>query len=181
MVDSIVLTAGSAHVAAEHAEPSFIFGAVGWVAVAMALLIAIMIWKKVPTILAAMLDGKIAEIRKQLDEASALRAEAEALRGEYQAKLTALDQDIANIRAGAEAEAALLVANAKDDVKTLIARRKKMAEDRIAAAERSAISDVRDSVVRAAVGAAQSLIAENHGATADKPLIEAAIADIAQL
>ncbi len=54
-----------------------------WVALAMTVLILIGIKAGVPKMLMGMLDSGIAEIRKQLDEAKALRAEAEALRKEY--------------------------------------------------------------------------------------------------
>lgn len=184
MADLSLFLAEAGHAvtaAAEHAEPSFIFGPGGWVAMAMALLIAVMVWKKVPAMVGAMLDGRIAEIRKNLDEAALLRAEAEAMRNDYGAKLAALDSDAAAMRARAEAEAETLVAKARDDAKALITRRQKMAEDRIAAAERAAVADVRDAATRAAVDASRTLIAGNHKAADDKPLIERAIADIAQL
>lgn len=170
---------GAAHAGAvEHAEPHFIFGPGGWVAMAMIILIAIMLWKKVPAMVGKMLDGQIANIRAQLDEASALRAEAEALRGEYQAKIAALESESAGMRERAEQEAAQLVAKAKADSAALIARRQRMAEDRIGAAERTAVAEVRDTASRAAVAAAQQLIAAGHDAKSDKPLIERAIADI---
>jgi len=168
--------------AAEHVGPSvWGLGPVFWVSLAMLILIAIMIWKKVPALVGSMLDAKIAGIRTQLDEAAALRKEAEALRGEYQAKLAALESEAAAIRERAGQEADLLIAKAQEDAAALVARRQRMAEDRIAAAERSAIAEVRDSATRAAVAAAQQLIADGHNAAADKPLVEQAIADIEKI
>ena len=82
------------------------------------------------------------------------------------------------MRERAEQEAAQLVAKAKADSAALIARRQRMAEDRIGAAERTAVAEVRDTASRAAVAAAQQLIAAGHDAKSDKPLIERAIADI---
>jgi F-type H+-transporting ATPase subunit b len=166
-----------------HAEPAVagVLTATVWVSLSMLVLIGIMVWKKVPTMIAGMLDGKIAQIRSQLDEASNLRKEAEALRGEYQAKIAALEGETAAMRARAEAEADELIARAKVDATALIARRQKMAEDRIAAAERQAVADVRATASRAAVAAAGSIIAEQHDASADRPLIDRAIADVGQL
>lgn len=151
------------------------------VSLAMLVLIAILVWKKVPAMIVGMLDSKIAAIRSQLDEASALRKEAEALRDEYQAKLSALNADAAAMRARAEQEAAMLVSQAENDAAALVARRQRMAEDRIAAAERSAIADVRETATRAAVAAARALIAEGHDAGADKALVDRAIADVGLL
>lgn len=180
MADAIYLMlAESAHAGAEaHAEPAVfgILNATVWVSLAMLLLIGVMVWKKVPAMVGAMLDSRIAAIRAQLDEAAALRREAEALRGEYQAKLAALDAEADAMRQRAEQDAAALVSKAKDDVKTLIARRQKMAEERIAAAERAAIGDVRSAAANAAVAAARDLIATGHGADADQPLVDDAIA-----
>ena len=185
MLDMLSLVAAeAAHGAAEtHAEPAIagLFNATVIVSLAMLTLIGIMVWKKVPAMVVGMLDSKIAGIRSQLDEASTLRKEAEALRDEYQAKLTALDADAAAMRTRAEQEAALVVTKAEEDATALVARRQRMAEDRIAAAERAAIADVRETASRAAVAAARSLIADGHDAGADKPLVDRAIADIARI
>ena len=54
--------------------------ATAWVALAMLVVFAIMIWKKVPAAIGKALDRKIAVIRQQLDEAAQLRAEAERAR-----------------------------------------------------------------------------------------------------
>jgi F-type H+-transporting ATPase subunit b len=124
------------------------------------------------------LDSKIATIRKQLDEAAALRAEAETLRNEAQAQAAAAHKDAEAILAGAKAEAATLVAQAKIDADTLIERRAKMAEDKIAAAERSAIAEVRAKAAAAAAGAAAKLISEKHDAGSDKALIDRTIASL---
>ena len=55
-----------------------------FIALAMIVVIAILIWKKVPAAIGKALDKKIAHIREQLDEASALRKEAEELKRENQ-------------------------------------------------------------------------------------------------
>ena len=82
--------AAAAHEGAEHAEPTaFGIAPGGYVALAMIVVILIMLWAGVPRIIAGMLDQRIAGIRQQLDEAKALRAEAEALRDEYARKAAA--------------------------------------------------------------------------------------------
>ena len=141
------------HAAAEHAEPmAFGFVTPGmWVAAAMAVLIGIMIWKKVPGLITSGLDGKIAEIRKQLDEAKALRAEAEALRKEYADKIANAEKDAAAMLAHAKGEADAIIAKAEADTTAVIGRREQMASDKISAAERSAVAELRAGV-RAATG-----------------------------
>ncbi|WP_428629311.1 F0F1 ATP synthase subunit B [Sphingopyxis sp.] len=164
------------------AEPkSFgILTATTWVSIAMAIFIGILLWKKVPALVAGMLDNKIAEISKQLKEAEQLRLDAEALKAEYEAKLAAAAKEADEMRARAEAEAETLVAKAKADATALIGRRKQMAEDRIAAAEATALTEVRAATAKAATAAAAALIAEKHDAKADKALVDQAIAGVAK-
>ena len=177
-----VLTILSEAAGEVHAEPaSFGFiDATVWVSIAMAIFIAILLWKKVPAMVAGMLDNKIAEISKQLKEAEALRLDAESLKAEYEAKLADAAKEADEMRARADAEAEALVAKAKEDATALIGRRKQMAEDRIAAAEANALAEVRTAAAKAATDAAARLIADKHDAKADKALIDDAIAAVAK-
>ena len=60
----------------------------------------------------------------------------------------------------------------------MIARREKMAEDKIGAAERGVVSELRAKAAEAAAAAAGALIAAKHDAKADKSLVDEAIAGI---
>ena len=162
----------------EHEATAFGLAAPGWVALSMVVVIFFMIWKKVPQIIGRGLDSKIATIRKQLDEAAALRAEAEKLRADLQAKAAVAHKDAEAILAHAKIEAENIVEQARVDADDLIARRGKMAEDKIAAAERAAIAEVRAKAASAAAGAAADLIARRHDATADKALVNRTIAGL---
>lgn len=163
--------------AAPHENPSALgLDATMWVALAMIVVILGAIWKKVPSAIGGMLDKRIAEIRTQLDQASKLRSEAEALKAEYEAKAASLTADAEAMRAHAHEEAAAILAKAEDDATALIARRQSMAEDKIAAAERAAVAEVRAKAASAAASAAASLIAANHTAATDKALVDSAIA-----
>lgn len=176
MADILMLLASATDA---HAEPAALgLDSYQWVGLAMFLLIAVMVWKKVPGMITGGLDAKIAEIAKQLDEAKGLRAEAEALRDEYVAKIAAAEKDAAAMREGAQAEADALVAKAKTDSEAMVARRQKMAEDKIAAAEREAIAEVKAKVVAAAAAASAKLIAAKHDAAADKALADEVIASL---
>lgn len=180
MANLLVLAAEAAeHGEAAHAAPeAFGLGPVTWVALAMTVLILVAIWKKVPAMITGGLDNNIAEIRKQLDEAKALRAEAEALRKEYADKIAGAEKDAAAMIEHAKSEADAIVAKAEADTKALIKRREKMAEDKIAAAERGAVAELRAKAANAATAAARQLIAANHNAKADKALVDEAIGGI---
>ena len=134
-----------------------------WVAISVLVVFAIMLWMKVPKIVGGMLDNQIAQIKKTLDEAADLRKEAEALKAEYEAKTAGAQAEIDALMDSAEKEAAILVKEAEAETKALIARRKKMAEDKIGAAERSAIAAVRAKAAMAASKAAESLITARRG------------------
>lgn len=168
--------AGGAH---ELPEPeAFGFGPGAWVALSMIVLLAIALWKKVPGVLTKGLDSGIAEIRKELDEARTLRAEAEALRKEYADKIAGAEKDVAAMIEHAKHEAEAIIANAETHTTEVIARREKMAQDKIGAAERAAIADLRAKAASAAAAAAQGLIKANHSADADKALVDQAIVEI---
>src|SRR6185295_7242080 len=85
-------TATVEHPGGGHAEPTVLGLTPPWfIAAAMVVVIAIILWKKVPSAIIHALDKKIDSIRVQLAEARQLRDEAEALRNEYQAKADAAD------------------------------------------------------------------------------------------
>ena len=166
--------------AGKHDEPTALgLQPYQWVAVSMALLLIILIvWAKAHKAIGGGLDARIAAIRQQLDEAKSLRAEAEALREEYAAKIAGAEKNAEAMLDNARAEADAIVAKAEADTTATIARRERMAEDRIASAERTAIAEVRAQAVDAATRASRTLIAEKHDAAADNRLIDEEIAAI---
>lgn len=164
-----------------HAEPGLwpFGGAEHWVYVSLTIFLLLAIFvAKVPKRIADALDLRIAETRRQLDEARAIRAEAEALLAKAKAQHAASAGDAQAILAHAEQEATDMLAEAEKNATELTARRAKMAEDKIAAAERSAIAEVRARAAEAAANAAARLIAERHDAKADKALVDRTIGDL---
>lgn len=151
----------------------------GWVYVSLTIffLIAIFYAKGHRTI-ASKLDERIADTRRSLDEAHQLRAEAEALLVDARKRQAATHADAEAILAGAKVEAGQIVDKARVDADTLIERRGKMAEDKIAAAERTAIADIRAKAASAATAAAAALIAARHDAGADKALVDRTISNL---
>ena len=182
MLEILAVAAEAAHGAEEHAEAAaFGIGVLTpgfFVALAMLVVFAIMLKARVPALIAGMLDTRIAEIRKQLDEAARLRAEAEALKAEYEKKAAEADAEIATFMAAAERQAGEIVDKAKADAAALIDRHKAMAAAKIAGAERTAIAEIREKAATAATDAARHLITERHDASADKALVDNAIAGI---
>lgn len=185
VLEAVAAPAGETHATTEahggsHEPDPSVFGmdATGWVSLAMAVLVGVLIWKKVPAMIAAVLDKQIAGIRSQLDEAAKLRAEAEALKAEYQGKLSTVEKEAVTIKAHAEDEAKQILEEAKANAAALVGRRLKMAEDKIGAAERAAVAEIRGKAVNAATAAAATLIAQTHDAKADKALIDSSIGSL---
>lgn len=178
MADILTLLAGAAEVGA-HSEPAALgLDSYQWVGLAMLVLIGVIVWKKVPGLVTGGLDARIAEIRHQLDEAKTLRAEAEALRAEYTARIADAERDAELMLAGAREEAHAILAKAETDSEAMVARRQRMAEEKIGAAERAAIAEVKARAVTAAADASRKLIAERHDSIADRKLADEVIASL---
>ena len=167
---------------ANHPDPS-VFGldATVWVSIAMAVFLVIVAVKGGAAAVGNMLDRQIGGIKRRLDEAKQLRAEAEALRKEYARKIADVEAQTATMIVHAAEEAKALVAKAEVDAAELVQRRTRMAEDRIGAAERSAIAEVRAKAADAATQAAATLIAQKLDGEHDRPLVDRTIAGLGRL
>lgn len=151
----------------------------GWVYVSLTLFFLIaLFYAKAHRTIVAKLDERIADTRRSLDEARSLRAEAEALLAEAQTRQAAAHRDAEGILKHAKVEADQLVEKARGEADLLIVRRGKMATDKIAAAERAAIADVRARAAAAAVTAATTILVQRQDIVADAELINRTIANL---
>lgn len=176
-----VLAAGAAEAGGHEATEPLMLGfasAPQIVAASMAVLIIVAIVLKVPSVITKGLDGSIAEIRKQLAEAKALRAEADKLRADYAARIAGAEKEAAQLVEHARQEAEAIIAKAQADTTVVIARREKIAGDKIEAAERAAVAELQAKAAAAAAAAAHGLIATRYGVDADKVQVDAAIAGL---
>ena len=101
-----------------------------------------LVYLKVPGMIAKALDARADKIRHELDEARRLREEAQQLLAEYQSKRKEAEQEAADIVAAAKREADLLLAEAHKKTEDYVTRRTAMAEQKIAQAEREAVNEV---------------------------------------
>jgi F-type H+-transporting ATPase subunit b len=147
------------------------------VAASMAALILIAVALKVPAKMTKGLDNGIAEIRKQLRGQGAARR-CRKLRADYAARIAGAAEEAKQLVAHAQAEAAAIIAKAEADTTDMIARREKIAGEKIEAAERAALAELRVKAAQAAAGAARNLIGAHYGAAADKAQVDAAIATL---
>lgn len=149
-----------------------------WVLVSFLLFFAIVFYLKVPGQLTKALDQRAEAIKKELDDARMLREEAQALLADYQKKSREAEDEAKSIIEQARREAESLATETEKQLAESVARRSKMAEDKIARAEAQAIAEVRGSAVDAALKAAEKILAGKvTGAKADE-LIQQSLADI---
>jgi len=148
------------------------------VTIAFVLFVAVLLRLKVPGLVAGILDKRAESIKTEIDEARALREEAQAILATYERKQKEV-QELANkIVETAKDEAKLAASQAKADLKDTIARRLQAAEDQISSAEASAIKEVRDTAITVATYVAGEVIAAKMSAKDAGSLIDAAIKDV---
>lgn len=138
-----------------------------WVLLAFLVFIGILVYFKVPDLLAKSLDERSAAIAKELEEAKRLREEAQQILADYKRKAAAADDEAKAIVEEARREAETMAAETKKNLAESVERRTRLAEDKIARAEAQAVSEVRAAAVDAAVAAAERLLqAKVTGASA---------------
>lgn len=140
--------------------------------------IGVLFYFKVPGMIGGALDNRAQGIQSELDEARALREEAQTLLASYERKQKEVQDQAAAIVAAAKEDAALAAEQAKADLEVSIARRLAAAQDQIASAEAGAVKEVRDQAITIAISAANEVIAKQMTTTEGNKLIDAAIAEV---
>jgi F-type H+-transporting ATPase subunit b len=176
----------TAVLAALVASPAFAAGDVFFslkntnfvVLLAFILFIAVLFYFKVPGMIGAMLDKRAADIRTELDEARALREEAQTLLASYERKQKEVQEQADRIVAAAKEEAERSAEQARADLAKSVERRLAAAEDQIASAQAAAVKEVRDQAVMVAIAAARDVIAKQMSAADGNRLIDDAITQV---
>lgn len=150
-----------------------------WVGVGLLLFFAIVIYAKVPGMIAGVLDGKAAKIQADLDEAARIRAEAEALLASLKAQRAEAERQATEMLKAAEEDAARMAAEAKARLEEQIARRATLAERKIASAEAEAAAEVKAVAADLAAQAAEQILAARLASAATDPQVDQAIAGLA--
>ena len=132
----------------------------------------------VHTTLATAIDSRALRIRKELDEATRLRTEAEALLASFKQKAIEAEKEAAAIVAQARTDAELLAKESAQRLAEFVARRTKQAEEKIALAETQATADVRAAAADAAVKAAEIVLKAEAAGAAGARFVERGIADL---
>ncbi|MGV6849748.1 MAG: F0F1 ATP synthase subunit B [Marinibacterium sp.] len=142
------------------------------------LFVGVLLYFKIPGMISKQLDDRAAGIKAELDEARALREEAQTLLASYERKQAEVAEQAERIVAAAREDAQTAAELAKADLEASIARRLAAAEEQIASAEASAVKEVRDQAIAVAVSVARDEIARQMKTTDARKLIDAAIDEI---
>jgi F-type H+-transporting ATPase subunit b len=145
-----------------------------WITLAILTLFYIA-WKPVKAAVLGGLDARAARIAKDLDDAAKLRAEAEKLLAEYQAKHRDAMAQADAIVTQAREEAGRMAAKAEADLASSLKRREELAMERIAQAEAQATAEVRSAAVDLAIAATAKLLEGRLDAARQDALAEGAI------
>jgi F-type H+-transporting ATPase subunit b len=154
------------------------FDAAFWVAMAFVGLVGVALYYKLPGTVAAILDKRADDIRKELDEARALREEAQSLLASYQRKQRDAVSEADEIIDHANQEAERLTAETDVQLAETLERRIQMAVDKIALAETEAINEAREISVDVAVAAASAVIRDQMDEASANDQIEKSVAEL---
>ncbi len=149
-----------------------------WVTLAFFVLVAAALYLKMPAMVTKALDARADNIRKELDDARRLREEAKQILADYKRKQSEAEQEAQEIIEQAKSEAGNLREEARKALDASIARRTKLAEDKIARAEAQAVSEVRSAAVDAALGAAETILVSKTAGSTGKQLIDHGITEL---
>ncbi len=148
------------------------------VLLAFLLFVGVLVYLKVPGLLTGLLDKRAEGIRGELNEAKALREEAQTLLASYERKSREVEAQAQKIIDRAKVEAEEAADEARAALAASIERRLQAAEDQIVSAQAAAVREVRDRAIEVAVAAAARVMAGSITAAEADALNEASIKEV---
>lgn len=151
-----------------------------FVAAAFFTVIGAFIYLKLPSKLMQSLDEKSAQIAKELDDAKALRAEAEKVLADYEEQRKQAEAQAEQMIADAKASAERTAAEARAAMQAAMERRTKQAEEKIARAQENLEKEARAAITSLAVDAAAHLVATGMTDEMAQKLVDGNIAELGE-
>ncbi|NTU77625.1 MAG: F0F1 ATP synthase subunit B [Alphaproteobacteria bacterium] len=127
------------------------------------------------------LDGEIAKVKDELNQAKKLRADAAALLADYQSKQKEALSEAEDIISSAREEAVRLRAEAEANLQRALERHEQQAVERIHLAEAEALAEVRAAVIDQAMAAARAELAKKLDPALAGRLVDQAVAEVPRL
>ena len=148
-----------------------------WLLVALIVVVAVA-WRPFQRNVLGALDARGERIRRELEEATRLREEAEAMLAEQRARLERGEERTREILEHARAEAERQTARTQEQLEASLRRRTEQAMDRIAREEARALHEVRAQAAELAIRGTRRLLAERLDERRHKTIIDDAIAEV---
>lgn len=130
-----------------------------WTAIAFVLFFVIF-GRKIWGVVASKLDERANEVRKNLDEATRLRREAEQMLEDSKRDHKRAQEEAQQLIAKSNEAAEQMRAQAERDAADIVARHEKMARERIEAAEKIALRDIRRQAAALALTATKEVLSK---------------------
>jgi F-type H+-transporting ATPase subunit b len=146
-----------------------------WVAVSFVVFLGILLYYRVPKLIAKALDDRADAIRRELDDARRLRQDAQDLLADYQSKHRNVAAEADAIVEQARRDSEAFAQETRVALKGLLERRTKAAQEKIGRAQAQAMDEVRAKAVDVALAAAEKILREKVDGSA---LIEESIRDL---
>lgn len=148
-----------------------------WVAIAFVVFV-VAVFRPIRRALTTALDQRADRIRDELDDAQALREEAQKTLAEYKRLQRDAVAEAAEIVERAKHDAGVLREQAEKDLEAQLRRREQLALEKIEQAEASALKQIRDQAVDLAMVATERLLVEQLDEAKSGELVDHAIKDL---
>lgn len=150
-----------------------------WVAVAVLIFLALA-GRKVVAAIVTVLDDRSTDIRRQLDEAARLRAEAEGMLKDAETRKNQALAQARDMLAAASRDAERLATKMIADAHAVAKRREQMVEEQIVAARHAAVEEIQQQAAALACLATEIVLRQTINTEQGNQLIDSSIAGIAE-
>jgi F-type H+-transporting ATPase subunit b len=135
-----------------------IIDATFWVAISFFIFIGILVYLKVPQSVNNLLNNKIIEMKKELDEAEKLKFEAKNLLSDYENKIDKSKKEALEIISLAQKKSEENVLSTMKVFHQLMEDRKKQADQKITMMKENALNDIKNISVKISIESVRHLI-----------------------
>ena len=148
------------------------------VAIAFVIFVGVLIYFKVPRVIANLLDNRAETIRNEIDEAHKLLEEAKTLLAKLEREHKENIAKGQDIIADAKLTSKKILEDSKSEIKDAVARKLAMAERQIKINEKEVINAIRGDLIDAAFKAAQEQIEKKVDLKLSNSVVEESIDEI---
>ena len=129
-----------------------------WVAVSFLIFVGLIFYLKVPQKVGRSMDESIKKIKEEIDNAERLKDEAKNILSEYESRVSKSKEEVKILIQKAEKQAENNIIKTNEEFHNIIENRKKAAEEKIKQMKAQAIKDVKNSSVNIAISSVEKII-----------------------